>query len=105
MNRAGPPPKNGRARARSHPRRLGPDQNDENSKSKRSVTDKNIERYIIFLSSEIADLGANSLCWQFLEIGRSHYRQFRKSGSPDLRRLTWFAIQLCAKELEKEASQ
>jgi hypothetical protein len=84
---------------------LHPRGSNKNSKSKRRVTDEHIGRYIIFLGSEAATLGANSLCRQLLEIGRSHYRQFRKSGSPDLQRLTWFAIQLCAKELEKEASQ
>jgi hypothetical protein len=123
MNRDRPPPRNGKARARSLPRRLGPTGSDENQKSTRRVTDKNIGRYpkfterrptladahlpgyLRFLSRELRGRDPDIIGRKFLSEAKLRYKQFLRSGDLDLRRLTWSAIQLCARHLEKEASQ
>jgi hypothetical protein len=60
MSRAAPPPVRRRALA-PQAQRHGHLGRNENLKSNRRVSDKNIGRYIIFLGSEAAPLGANEL--------------------------------------------
>ena len=77
-----------------------------NGKSKRRPTlaDAHLSGYLRFLSRELRGRDADITGRKFLSEAKRRYKQFLRSGDLDLRRLTWSAIQLCARQLEKEAS-
>ena len=67
-----------------------------------TLADAHLPSYFRFLARELRGRGAGSTGRKFLSEAKRRYKQFCRSGDLDLRRLTWSAIQLCAKELEKE---
>jgi hypothetical protein len=70
-----------------------------------TLADVYLPGYLRFLSRELRGRDASSTAWKFLSEAKRRYKQFSRSGDIDLRRLTWSAIQLCARQLEKEEAQ
>jgi hypothetical protein len=100
MDTSSSPPK-GRALA-PRAQRHGHLGSDENSKSQRRVLDKHLWRYLKFAKRECRRLDAGPICTQFLQEAQSRFLQFCRTGDRDLRRLSWMAVQIAIRHLEKE---
>jgi hypothetical protein len=99
------PPPPGMGGGRAVYGRLPDRGSDANPKSNARVTDKLVEGYLKFAKRECQRLDAGPICRKFAAEAESRYAQFQKTGAEDLRRLSWSAIQLCARHLEREAGR
>jgi hypothetical protein len=99
------PPEEGPGPLRGLQQRHGASESSDDHNQRPRVRDQHIEGYFKFMGRECRRLKAGRIARFFLREATLRFKQFRKNGDPDFRRLTWSAIQLCASYLEKEANQ
>lgn len=86
-------------------RKIANQLSDSKSKRPSALADAHLPGYLRFFARELRgrDLGTTSR--KFFAEAKVRFKQFSRSGDPDLRRLTWSAIQLCADHLEKKGHE
>ena len=72
--------------------------------AKKIVIDRHVSRYLKFFDRATRLSPPGSVSRQFLVEAKIRFRQFKRSGDPSMRFLTWMALHRVAVALQKETA-